>query len=149
MRSTWKALTQDLSPEDLELLTLYRDFCRGLPETEEQVHSTQVQYVRKRIFTSGYVKVTTSKLAWNCCARHHIRSCGRPSRRRPGRHASDHPARALAVRRGTARPHQGSMGISGAGTALMGWPRRPWMDDHRHREQLHNMTTLLSNGQEL
>jgi Domain of unknown function (DUF5655) len=56
MRSTWKALTQDLSPEDLELLTLYRDFCRGLPETEEQVHSTQVQYVRKRIFTSGYVK---------------------------------------------------------------------------------------------
>ena len=51
-----KALTQDLSPEDLELLTLYRDFCRGLPETEEQVHSTQVQYVWKRIFTSGYVK---------------------------------------------------------------------------------------------
>ena len=56
MRSTWKVLTQDLSPEDLELLTLYRAFCRGLPETEEQVHSTQVQYVRKRIFTSGYVK---------------------------------------------------------------------------------------------
>lgn len=54
--STWRELTKDLSPEDLELLTLYREFARGLPDTEERVHSSQVQYARKRIFTSGYVK---------------------------------------------------------------------------------------------
>jgi Domain of unknown function (DUF5655) len=56
VRSTWEALTKDLSPEDLALFTLYRDCGRSLPDTEEQVHSSQVQYVRKRIFTSGYMK---------------------------------------------------------------------------------------------
>jgi Domain of unknown function (DUF5655) len=56
VRSTWEALTKDLSPNDLELFTLYRTFGRSLPDTEEQVHSTQVQYARKRIFTSGYMK---------------------------------------------------------------------------------------------
>jgi|SRR5215210_8834377 len=56
MRSTWEELTEGLSDGDLALLTVYRDFCRGLPEVEEQVHRTQVQYARRRIFTSGYVK---------------------------------------------------------------------------------------------
>ena len=56
MRTTWGALTEGLSEDDLALFTLYRDFARSLPDTEEQVHTSQVQYRRRRIFTSGYVK---------------------------------------------------------------------------------------------
>ena len=56
MRSTWEELTGDLSPDDLALFSVYRDFARGLPETREEVHTSQVQYKRTRIFTSGYVK---------------------------------------------------------------------------------------------
>jgi hypothetical protein len=56
MESTWEALTNDLSAGDLALLTLYCDFARALPDTTESVHTSQVQYSRKRIFTSGYVK---------------------------------------------------------------------------------------------
>ena len=55
-RSTWKALTEGLSEDDLALFTLYRDFCHDLPEVEEQFHKTQVQYARTRIFTSAYIK---------------------------------------------------------------------------------------------
>jgi hypothetical protein len=54
--STWDELTQDLSSADLALLSIYRDFCRELPDVVEEVHRTQVQYRRRRIFTSGYVK---------------------------------------------------------------------------------------------
>ena len=56
MLSTWEQLTDGLSDDDLALFTLYRDFARRLPDAEEQVHTTQVQYRRKRIFTSGYMK---------------------------------------------------------------------------------------------
>jgi len=56
VESTWKALTEGLSDADLELFTLYREFGRSLPETEERVHTKQIQYSRKRIFTSGYIK---------------------------------------------------------------------------------------------
>lgn len=54
--STWAELTAGYSPSDLELVTRYRDFCRSLPEAEEQIHSSQIQYRVKRIFTSAYVK---------------------------------------------------------------------------------------------
>ena len=56
MESTWDELTASLSADDLALLTLYRGFCRELPGAVEQVHTSQVQYRRTRIFTSGYVK---------------------------------------------------------------------------------------------
>ena len=56
MRSTWEQLTQGLSEGDLGLLTVYRGFCRTLPGAEEEVHTAQVQYRGKRIFTSAYVK---------------------------------------------------------------------------------------------
>jgi Domain of unknown function (DUF5655) len=56
VESTWDELTAPLSDDDRELFTLYRTFCRGLPDVEEQVHTSQVQYRRKRIFTSGYIK---------------------------------------------------------------------------------------------
>lgn len=56
VESTWDELTAPLSDDDLALFTLYRTFCRGLPDVEEQIHTSQIQYRRKRIFTSGYVK---------------------------------------------------------------------------------------------
>ncbi|TCK25231.1 DUF5655 domain-containing protein [Pseudonocardia endophytica] len=56
VESTWDELTAPLDADDLALFTLYRTFCRGLPDVEEQVHTSQVQYRRTRIFTSGYVK---------------------------------------------------------------------------------------------
>ena len=56
VRSTWGELTKGLSDGDLALFTVYRDFGRGLPETEERIHTSEVQYARTRIFTSGYIK---------------------------------------------------------------------------------------------
>ena len=56
VRSTWAALVDGLSPDDLALFTEYRDFCRALPDVEERVHSAEVEYAIKRIFTSGYMK---------------------------------------------------------------------------------------------
>jgi hypothetical protein len=56
VRSTWKELTAGLSDEDLALFSLYRDFARELPDSTEEVHTSQVQHKRERIFTSGYVK---------------------------------------------------------------------------------------------
>jgi hypothetical protein len=56
VRSTWAALTADLSPADLALLTAYRDMCRKLEGAEEEVHASSIQYRMKRIFTSAYVK---------------------------------------------------------------------------------------------
>lgn len=56
VRSTWAALTDGLSPDDLALITAYRDFCRSLPDAHEEVTSSAVQYRGKRIFTSAYVK---------------------------------------------------------------------------------------------
>lgn len=54
--STWSALSEGLSPDDLTLLTAYRDFCRSLPDAREEVTSSALQYRRTRIFTSGYMK---------------------------------------------------------------------------------------------
>ncbi|WP_062209360.1 DUF5655 domain-containing protein [Demequina oxidasica] len=56
VRGSWEQLTGNLSEGDLALLTLYRDFCRSLDGVEERVHSAEVQYAVKRIFTSAYVK---------------------------------------------------------------------------------------------
>lgn len=56
VRSTWAALTDGLSPDDLELISVYREFCRSLPDAAEEVTSSAVQYRGKRIFTSAYVK---------------------------------------------------------------------------------------------
>ena len=56
VRSTWAALTADLPPADLALFEAYRTACAALPDTEERVHTTEVQYAVKRIFTAGYLK---------------------------------------------------------------------------------------------
>jgi hypothetical protein len=56
VESTWDELTASLGADDLAMFTLYRTFCRDLPDVEEQVHTSQVQYRVRRIFTSGYMK---------------------------------------------------------------------------------------------
>ena len=56
MLSSWNELIRNLTDDDLALFSVYRDFCRGLPGVEEEVHRTQVQYRRERIFTSAYMK---------------------------------------------------------------------------------------------
>jgi len=45
-----------MSDADLELLNAYRTAALDRPDVEERVHKTEVQYVRQRIFTSGFVK---------------------------------------------------------------------------------------------
>ena len=54
--STWDELVRELSDDDRAKLTTYRDFCRGLPDVEERVSSSQVAYAGARIFTSAYIK---------------------------------------------------------------------------------------------
>ena len=63
VRSTWEELTAPLSPEDLELLEAYRAFCIALPDTEERVHKTEVQFAVTRVYTSGYLKSHHMELA--------------------------------------------------------------------------------------
>lgn len=54
--STWEQLVSELSDEDKAKLTAYRDFCRGLPDVQERVSSSQVAYAGTRTFTSAYIK---------------------------------------------------------------------------------------------
>ena len=63
VRSTWQELTADLSPEDLELFEAYRAFCLALPDTEERVHKTEVQFAITRVYTSGSLKSHHLELA--------------------------------------------------------------------------------------
>ncbi len=54
--STWNELASHLDQEDLAKLTAFRDYCRGLPDVEERIHSAEIAYARKRAFTSAYIK---------------------------------------------------------------------------------------------
>jgi hypothetical protein len=54
--STWDELTRGLDEHDLAKVTAFRDFCRGLPNVEERIHTSQVAYARVRVFASGYIK---------------------------------------------------------------------------------------------
>lgn len=55
-KGTWRDLTEGLDQEDRDKLTAFRDFCRGLPDVEERIHSADVTYARARSFASGYIK---------------------------------------------------------------------------------------------
>lgn len=54
--STWADLTKDLDAEDLAKLQAFRDHCRGLPDTEERISTSQIAYAGERVFASAYVK---------------------------------------------------------------------------------------------
>jgi len=54
--STWGNLTRGLDGEDLAKLTVFRDFCRTIPEVQERIHSSEIAYARNRVFASAYVK---------------------------------------------------------------------------------------------
>jgi len=56
VRSTWAALTKGLSPDDLALLTAYREAVLALGDVEERINSADISFAVKRVFTSGYVK---------------------------------------------------------------------------------------------
>ena len=52
---TWEALTKSFDENDLAKPTSFRDFCRGLPDVEERVHSADIAFARVRTFASAYV----------------------------------------------------------------------------------------------
>ena len=54
--SNWDELTGGLADDDLAKITVFRDFCRGLPDVDERIQTSQVAYARVRVFTSGYIK---------------------------------------------------------------------------------------------
>jgi hypothetical protein len=54
--STWEELTAELDDEDVALLTAYRTAVRAMPEVTEKVSRTEVAYLVKRQFTSGYIR---------------------------------------------------------------------------------------------
>jgi hypothetical protein len=56
VRSSWSALTADYSEKDLALLTAYRELVSSLDGVEERVHSAEIDFAVKRVFTSAYVK---------------------------------------------------------------------------------------------
>jgi len=56
VRSTWAALVDGLSPSDVSLLTAYRDLVSSLDGVEERIHSAEIDFAVKRVFTSAYVK---------------------------------------------------------------------------------------------
>lgn len=56
VRSTWAELTAGLNEADLALFETYRRRCAALPDVEERVHHTELQFAVERVFTSGYMK---------------------------------------------------------------------------------------------
>lgn len=54
--SSWADLTKNLDAEDLAKLRAFRDYGRGLPDTEERISTSQIAYAGKRVFASAYVK---------------------------------------------------------------------------------------------
>ncbi len=56
VRATWGELTAGLDESDLALLSAYRERVGALPDVEERVHRTEIQFARDRIFTSGFMK---------------------------------------------------------------------------------------------
>jgi Domain of unknown function (DUF5655) len=54
--STWEELTAELDDEDLALLTAFGTAVRAMPEVTEKVSRTEVAYLVKRQFTSGYIR---------------------------------------------------------------------------------------------
>ena len=56
VRSTWAALPATLSDEDAAMLTAYREQVGALDGVEERIHSAELDFAVKRVFTSAYVK---------------------------------------------------------------------------------------------
>jgi hypothetical protein len=56
VRSTWDALVAGYSPDDVALLSAYRDLVGSLDGVEERVHAKEIDFAVKRVFTSAYVK---------------------------------------------------------------------------------------------
>ena len=54
--STWNELTAELDDDDLALFTAYRTAVHVMPEVTEKVSRTEVAYLVKRQFTSGYIR---------------------------------------------------------------------------------------------
>lgn len=61
--ASWDEFTCDASEQDLELLHLYRQAAMAFDGVEERVHRSEVQYVRARIFTAGFVKAHRLEIA--------------------------------------------------------------------------------------
>jgi uncharacterized protein DUF5655 len=59
----WATFTEGLSDQDAQLLGLFRDAAMALDGVTERVHRTEVQYVRTRIFTAGFIKSHNLELA--------------------------------------------------------------------------------------
>ena len=53
---SWDEFTRGLNDEDGELVKMYRDAALALDGVAERVHRSEVQYVRARIFTAGFIK---------------------------------------------------------------------------------------------
>ena len=56
VRSTWSSLTTSYSPDDLALLTAYRSLVGSLDGVSERIHTKEIDFALKRVFTSAYVK---------------------------------------------------------------------------------------------
>ncbi len=54
--STWEQLTASLDEEDLAKLSAFREFCRGIPDVEERISTSQIAFARSRTFASAYIK---------------------------------------------------------------------------------------------
>ncbi len=63
MLTTWDELTAGLRDDDLERLTVLREFCTGLPDVAEEVHRTELRYRVRRTFTVGFLLAHRLELA--------------------------------------------------------------------------------------
>lgn len=56
VRASWEEFTADLDEHDLAMIHAFRERALSLPEVEERIHRTEVQYAVRRIFTAGFVR---------------------------------------------------------------------------------------------
>jgi len=54
--ATWDELVHGLDDEDRGKLEAYRKLVRSLGGVEERIHSAEIDFAVKRVFTSAYVK---------------------------------------------------------------------------------------------
>jgi hypothetical protein len=63
VRTSWEELTAGVRDDDVERLTVLRDFCTSLPDVTEEVHRTELRYRVRRTFVVGFLLAHRLELA--------------------------------------------------------------------------------------
>jgi hypothetical protein len=55
VRSTWAEFSAGRPADEIAMLSAFREFTGSLEGTEEQVHVTEIRFIRKRVFATAFI----------------------------------------------------------------------------------------------